>query len=127
MQTEEPYSTIEATDILVKIMYSTYLREYLKQVADNATRMNDEERTQLLMILEYFEDLFDGNLGDWDTYTVNLQLKPFYKPFNSKYYPVPRINKDTFRKYLKCLVKIGVLTPVQQIQYGTPVFIIPKK
>ena len=28
---------------------------------------------------------------------------------------------------LKCLVKIGVLTPVQQSQYGTPIFIIPKK
>ena len=28
---------------------------------------------------------------------------------------------------LKCLVKIGVLTPVQQSQYGIAVFIIPKK
>ena len=40
---------------------------------------------------------------------------------------VPRINKEKFRKDLKRLVEIGVLTPVQQSQYGTPVFIIPKK
>ena len=40
---------------------------------------------------------------------------------------VPRINKETFRRELKSLVEIGVLTPVQQSQYGTPVYIIPKK
>ena len=40
---------------------------------------------------------------------------------------VPRINKETFQKDLERLLKIGVLTPVQQYQYGTPVFIIPNK
>ena len=71
--------------------------------------------------------MFDGTLGYWDTDPVDLELNPGSKPFNSKYYPVPRINKETFHKYLKRLVKIGVLTPVQQSQYDTPVFIIPKK
>ena len=47
--------------------------------------------------------------------------------FNSRYYSVPRIDKKTFLKELKILVEIGVLTPVQQSQYGTPVFIFPKK
>ena len=37
------------------------------------------------------------------------------------------INKENFLKELKRLVEIGVLTPVQQSKYGTPVFIIPKK
>ena len=50
------------------------------------------------MILEYFEDLFDGTLVDWDTDPVELELKKGSKPFNSKYYPVPRINKETFPK-----------------------------
>ena len=79
------------------------------------------------MILEYFEDLFDGTLVDWDTDPVELELKKGSKPFNSKYYPVPRINKETFPKELKCLVKIRVLYLVQHSQYGTPVFITPKK
>ena len=47
--------------------------------------------------------------------------------FNSRYYSVPRIDKKTFLKELKILVEIGVLTPVQQSQYGTPVFIIPNE
>ena len=70
---------------------------------------------------------FYGTLRDWDIDPVNQEIKPGSKLFNSKYYPVSIINKDTFRKELKRLVKIVVLTPVQQSQYGTPVFIIPKK
>ena len=99
----------------------------LKQVAYNSTQLNNEEITQLLRLLGYLEDLFDGTLGDWDTDPVDLDLKPDSKTFNSKYYPAPIINKETFCKYLKCLVKIGVLTPVQQSQCGTPISIMPKK
>ena len=71
--------------------------------------------------------MFDGTLGGWVTEPVDLELKPDSRPFNSIYYPVPRINKEIFRKELKGLVEIGVLTPVQKIQYATPVFIIPNK
>ena len=71
--------------------------------------------------------MFDGTLRDWDTDPIDLEIKPGYKPFNSKYYPVPIINKETVRKYLKRLVGIGVLNPVQQIQYGTPLFRIFNK
>ena len=116
MQTAEPDTTIEATERLVKILDSTYVKANLKQVADNATHMNDEERTQLIRILEDLEKYFDGNLGDWDTDLVDLELNPYSKPFNCKYYIVPRISKDTFCKELKRLVKIRVLNPVQPSQ-----------
>ena len=89
--------------------------------------MNSKERTILLRLLKDFEDSFGVTLGDWDTETFDLELNPGSRPFNSKYYPVSIINKENFRKYLKRLVEIGVLTPVQHSQYGTPVFIIPKK
>ena len=104
MQTEEPDSTREATEIFVKILDNTYEKSYLNQLAANTTRMNDEERTLLLRLLKDSEDSFGGTLGDWDTETVDLHLKPGYIPFNSKYYLVPIINKETFRKYLKHLV-----------------------
>ena len=56
-----------------------------------------------------------GTLGYWGTEPVDLDLNPGYKPFNNKYNPVPILNKETFRKGLKLLVKIRVLTLVQQI------------
>ena len=42
MQTEEQASTIKATEILVKIIYSIYANADLKQAYDNATQLNDE-------------------------------------------------------------------------------------
>ena len=83
---------------MVKIFDSNYVKAYLKQVADNATQLNAEEITQLISLLKDFDDLFGGTLGDWATEPVDLELNPGSKPFNSRYYPVPRINKETFRK-----------------------------
>ena len=55
MQTAEPASTREATELMVKILDSTYVKADLKEVADNATQLNAEERTMLLSLLEDFE------------------------------------------------------------------------
>ena len=56
-----------------------------------------------------------------------MELNPGSKPSNSKYYPVPIINKENFCIEFKRLVEIVVLTLVQHSQCGTPIFIIPKK
>ena len=40
MQTAEPASTREATEILLKTLDSKYVKADLEQVADNATKMN---------------------------------------------------------------------------------------
>ena len=71
--------------------------------------------------------MFDGTLGEWDTDPIDLELKPNFKSVNIKYYPVPRTNKETFRKELQFLVEVRALNPVQKSQYGTPTFIIPNK
>ena len=127
IQTEKPVSTREAAERMVKILDSKYLKEKLEQVSANATHRNSEERNQLLGLTKDFEDLFDGTIGDWDTDTVELNSNTNFKPFNYKYYLLPRINKDTFRKELYRLVETGMSTLVQQSQYDIPVFIIPKK
>ena len=94
MQNAEPASTREATGLLVKILDSNYEKADLKNVADNASQLNSEERTLLLSLLEDFKDLFGGTFGDWDTDPVELELNPYSKQFNSIYYWVPRINKE---------------------------------
>ena len=45
MQNAEPASTRKAIDILVKFIDGTYAKKYLKQVANNSTHLNAEERT----------------------------------------------------------------------------------
>ena len=56
---------------MVKILDSTYEKANLEQVV-NDNHMNTEERNFLLSLLEDFEDLFDGTLGDWATEPVDL-------------------------------------------------------
>ena len=112
---------------MVKIFNSTYAKSDLNQVDNKITELNSEERTQLLSLLEDSEDLLNGTLGYWTTEPVDLDLKPGFKPLYSRYYTLPIINKETLFKELRRLVEIGVLTPVQQNQYGTPIFIIPNK
>ena len=57
MQNAELISRREASERLVKILDSTYVKSNLKQVANSATQLNSEEKNQLLRILEYFDDL----------------------------------------------------------------------
>ena len=42
--------------------------------------MNTEEINQLIWSLKYFEDLFGGILGLWDTEPVDLEIEPGSKP-----------------------------------------------
>ena len=88
---------------MVKILNSTYEKTYLKQVV-NDSRVNSEERTFLLILIGDFDDLFYGTLGYWSTEPVDLELKPDSITCNSRYYPVTRINKETFQKELKHLL-----------------------
>ena len=76
---------------MTEIIDSIYVKADLEQLASNANQLNAEERAQLLRLLQDFEDLFDVNLGDWDTKPVNLELNPDSKPFNYKFYPVPSV------------------------------------
>ena len=99
MNTEEPVSTREATERLVKIIDCDYAKAIPKQVLDNANHMNAEDRTHLQGLLKDFEVLFDVTIGYWDTDPINLELNPDSKPFNCKYYPFPLgLTKITFSR-----------------------------
>ena len=60
MHNAEPYSTREATEILIKILDSTYANAALKQVSNNSTQMNAKEKTEPLRLLKYTEEFFYG-------------------------------------------------------------------
>ena len=104
IQTEEPVYTRKSTERIVKITDIKYAKTYLKQVIVNATHTNDDERTQPLGLLNEFDDLFGGTLGEWDTKPVDIDLNIYSKHFNCKNYLVHRINNETFHKDLQCLV-----------------------
>ena len=66
IQTAEADSTGETSERMVKTLDRNYSKAPLRQVV-NASQMNDDARTLLLSLLEDFEYLFDGTLGNWAT------------------------------------------------------------
>ncbi|GFH49966.1 hypothetical protein CTEN210_06442 [Chaetoceros tenuissimus] len=127
LRSVEPKATQEETERVTKILDANYEKANLEEVVASATSLNREQKRKLLKTLKKFESLFDGTLGCWKTDPVKIQLKEGAKAVNSRWYPVPKINKETFKKELERLVKIGVLEVVHESEWGTPVFIIPKK
>ena len=55
---------------MVKTIYVTYAKADLEQVASNITQLNDDDKTQLIGLLEVFEGLFYGTVRKWDTEVV---------------------------------------------------------
>ena len=105
---------------MIKIIGIPYTKAELEHVDDNVTQLNDEDRTQLLGLRKYFGGFFDGTLGDWGTDPVNLELKPDYKPFYCKYYPVPRIKKDTFLWHILHPRLTELYTNAQHLYFYSP-------
>jgi len=127
-QTAEQITTQEATERIVRILNRKYKKADLDQVAAGAEELDEHQQKKLLSLLKDFEDLFDGStLGKWNTDPIDIETKPDHKPSSARYYPVPKVSKAAFKKELERLVEIGVLAPMQQSEYGTAVFIIPKK
>ena len=126
IESREPESTREATNRVVKILDANYKKADLTEIVQGADQLNQTEKKQLFELLSKYEDLFDGTLGCWETNPVKLEMKEGEKPHNSRYYPMPKIHKETFRKELQRLVEIGVLEPIEGSEWGSPTFIIPK-
>ena len=127
LRSNEPKSTSEATSRVIKILDSKYEKADLDKIVNESQGLDDVQKPMLLKLLRKYESLFDGTLGRWKTTPVQIELRRNAKPVNARWYPVPRINKRTFKTELMRLVKIGVLEKVQESEWGTPVFIIPKK
>ena len=123
----EPLVTEQATQRMIKILDSNYRKANLKAVAAGAKHLTQPERDKLYHLLLKYEHIFDGILGAWQTEPVDFELKEGSTPHSQRHYPVPHLYKETFKKELEKLVKLGVLEKVQSSEWGSPTFIIPKK
>jgi hypothetical protein len=74
-----------------------------------------------------YDKLFDGVLKEYPGQPMHIDLQPNASPVYRRPYPVPQVHLATFKKELDHLVKIGVLSPVRDTEWGLPSFITPKK
>jgi len=124
----EPESTQEATKRAVHILDAKYEKADLQSVVDtNCKHLSLDERQSLLDLLNEFEDLFDGTLGDWKTEPVSFELKEGAKPYHGRPYPVPKVHKETTKKEVDRLVELGVLRWEGESEWASQSFIVSKK
>jgi hypothetical protein len=58
-----------------------------------------DERKKLLKLLQKFESLLNGTLGDWgEDEALDLELQSGAKPHHDHPYRIPQIHRETFKK-----------------------------
>jgi len=123
---KEPLSTADLTKGAARILDAKYEKANLQKIVDTCTHLDTVEREQLLQTLKKFEHLSDGNLGDWNTFLVRLELKEGARPYHGRAFPVPRIHRETLKKEVERMVKLGILKWEGESEWAFPSFIIPK-
>ena len=83
--------TKEATDQMIKILYSNYRKADLKQVIKGAKHLKSSEKEKLYALLVKYEELFDGTLGRWETSPVDFELIKGATPHSQRHYPIPHL------------------------------------
>ena len=124
--TKEPQSTLEATKRLIQILDTKYEKADLRAITENCTHLSDPEKQSLLELLQEFEELFDGTLGDWDGEPVSLQLKEGAKPYHGRSFPIPKKHMEITKKEIQRLCNLGILQWQTDSKWALPTFILPK-
>ena len=123
----EPHSTREETARVQKILDAKYEAADLEKIVEeNCSHLTRMQRLQLLNLLRKHESMFSGELGEWKNETVHFELKPNAKPYRGRPFPIPQIHRATIMKEIERLIQIGVLEQVEQADWLSPSFIIPK-
>ena len=119
-ESSEPIVTQKATERILRILDSKYEKANLRVVIEGAKHLTSIEQDKLYKLLVKYKDIFDGSLGAWETDNVDFELKEGAQPVSQRYYPVPHLYKETFKKELDRLVELGVLEKVHESEWGSP-------
>ncbi len=124
----ELQSTQNATKHVTWILYAKYQKADLQSIVrNNCKHLSADQQKKLLQLLQKYESLFDGTLGDWKTKLVSFQSKEGVSTYHGGAFPVPKNHKDTIMKEVERLCKLGVLERQPASEWALPSFIIPKK
>jgi hypothetical protein len=132
MSANEPQTLRDEYSQATKILYAEYKPESLDDVIKTCEDFHVKEQHQLKTLLQKYEHLFDGTLGEFNMEPISLQLMhPNGKPIHARAYTVPRSVEQQSQqsKEIVRLVDIGVLEEDYSSEWASvfPSFAIPKK
>ena len=108
-------------------MDAKYEKVNVDDVVEQLTHLSESQRDDIRTVLKKFTKLFDGTLGVYSHRKFHIEVMPGEKPKHVWPYAIARIHLDPFKKELDHLVCIGVLSPQGASEWGSPMFITPKK
>jgi hypothetical protein len=108
---KEQQKTLEATKHLIEILDAKYEKANLRAITKEEclNHLSTAEKNKLLKLLQEFEKLFDGTLGDWDCNPLSLQLKEGAQPYHGRPFPIPKKHVGILKKEIQRLCGLGVL------------------
>jgi hypothetical protein len=124
----EPQSLMDEFSCSNKILDAEYKPAILEEVTKTCENLNKEEQHHLLQVLQKYEHLFDGTLGEFNMAPISLILIDLgSKPIHACPYTVPRSVEQQLRKEIARLVDIGVLEEDYTSEWASLTLAIGKK
>ena len=68
----------------------------MEQEVDKLIHLTKFQQVILLSCLKRYEDLFDGNLGEWNGPPVEIPIKDKAKPYYEQDFPILFIRLEAF-------------------------------
>jgi hypothetical protein len=132
MIANEPQTLRDEYSRATKIVDADFKSASLDDVIKTCENHHVEEQHQPKELLQKYEHLFDGTLGEFNMDPISLQLMdPNCKPIHARAYTVPRSVDQQLQqsKEIVRLVDIGVLEEDYSSEWASisPSFAIPKK
>jgi hypothetical protein len=93
MSANEPQTLRVEYSQVTEILHSEYEPASLNDVIKTFENLHAEEQHQLKILLQKYEHLFDGTLGEFNMEAIPISLQlmdPNCKPINAHAYTVPR-------------------------------------
>ncbi len=97
------------------------------EVMRQCSHLNVTQQEDLCQVLKEFSELFDGTLGIYPHRKFHIDVMPGAKPKHARPYAIARIHLEAFKKEFDHLVSIEVLSTTGASEWGSPMFIMPKK
>jgi hypothetical protein len=130
MSASEPQTLRDQYSQDAKILDAEYKPASLDDVIKTCENLLVEEQYQLKELLQKYEHLFDGTLGEFnmEAMPISLQLMdPNCKPVYARAYTIPRSVEQQLSKEFVRLVDNGVLEEDYSSEWASLSFAIPKK
>jgi hypothetical protein len=92
---------LEATKCLIEILDAKCEKANLRAITKEEYLNHLRQQKKLLKLLQEFEELLDGTLGDCDCNPLSLQLKEGAQPYHGRPFPIPKKHVDTLKRKSK--------------------------